>query len=71
MSGIVTFTTASAHLSVYAGIHTYSNATTANGKVMEVDGNYGVYAFDLTSIYGSGNEPTKTQLDKIMTNMGK
>jgi prepilin-type N-terminal cleavage/methylation domain-containing protein len=51
--------------------HYYVDATTANGKVMQVDGTRGVYAFDLTSIYGAGNEPTATQMDNIMDNMGK
>lgn len=51
--------------------HIYADAATANGKVMQVDGTKGVYAFDLTAIYGSGNEPTASQIDNIMINMEK
>jgi hypothetical protein len=49
----------------------YPDNATANSKIMQVDGAYGVYAFNLTSIYGAGNEPTAAQMDKIMSNMGK
>lgn len=30
-----------------------------------------IIAFDLTAIYGAGNEPTTTQMNNIMINMGK
>ncbi len=49
----------------------YADNATANGKIMQLDGTYGVYALNLTSIYGNGNEPTVVQMDKIMSNMGK
>jgi hypothetical protein len=29
------------------------------------------FAFDLTAIYGAGNEPTQSQMNNIMINMGK
>lgn len=47
--------------------HSYADATTANGKVMEIDGNYGVTAINLTSIYGAGNEPSEADCAKIFS----
>jgi len=47
--------------------HFYSDAETANGKVMEIDGNYGVMAINLTSIFGAGNEPTEADCAKIFS----
>jgi len=43
---------------------TYTDAATANGKVMEVQ--Y-VSAIDLTIAFGVGNEPTQAQMDTIMS----
>lgn len=43
--------------------HSYADATTANGKVMEVQN---VMAFDLTAIFGAGNEPTAAEMDAIL-----
>ena len=45
--------------------HNYTDAATANGKVMQVQ-----YAstVDLTAAFGSGNEPTQAQMDTIMSN---
>jgi len=42
--------------------HKYVDATTANGKVMEVQQ---VLAIDLTSLFGAGNEPTAQQCDEM------
>jgi len=69
---ISTITTISASYSGYVRFmlaHGYSTSAIANGKIMEIDGNTGVYLIDLTDIYGSGNEPTITQMDKIIENM--
>ncbi len=46
-------------------IHDYVDAGTANGKVMEVDGDYGVRVYDLTAIYGAGNEPASITADEL------
>ena len=47
--------------------HNYADSATANGKVMQIDGNYGVMAINLTSIYGSGNEPSEADCAKIFS----
>ena len=44
--------------------HTYVDASIANGKVMEVQ--Y-VSTIDLTAIFGAGNEPTKEQMDRLLS----
>ncbi|MBE5966405.1 MAG: hypothetical protein E7255_05490 [Lachnospiraceae bacterium] len=41
-------------------VQRYTDSDTANGKVMEVKD---VFAIDLTSTFGKGNEPTKEQCD--------
>lgn len=43
--------------------HSYADAATANGKVMEAQN---VMAYDLTTIFGTGNEPTAPELDAIL-----
>ena len=43
--------------------HTYADAATANGKVMEVQ--Y-VLCIDLTAAFGAGNEPTAAEMDAIL-----
>ncbi|MGF7145982.1 hypothetical protein HNQ56_004430 [Anaerotaenia torta] len=48
--------------SVFALFHIYADATTANGKVMEVKK---VMCVDLTELFVAGNEPTKEQCDYI------
>lgn len=45
--------------------HTYADASTANGKVMEVKE---VMAIDLTSLFGAGNEPDVATCDKMFVN---
>lgn len=42
----------------------YADSATAAGKVMDIQ--Y-VLLFDLTKTFGSGNEPTKSQMDTIMS----
>ena len=42
----------------------YADNATANGKVMEVQ--Y-VSAINLTALFGAGNEPTKEQMDKLLS----
>jgi len=46
----------------------YADATTANGKVMEIDGNYGVSAYNLTATFGAGNEPDLETCQKLFSN---
>lgn len=43
--------------------HTYADASTANGKVLQVK--Y-VSLLDLTQIFGAGKEPTKEQMDWLL-----
>lgn len=38
------------------------------GKIMEIDGNYGVSAFNLTSTFGAGNEPNLETCQKLFSN---
>lgn len=45
--------------------HTYADAATANGKVMEVQQ---VLAIDLTALFGAGNEPTQAWCDLNIPN---
>jgi hypothetical protein len=45
--------------------HNYDNTTNANGAVMEVQ--Y-VLAINLTQTFGAGNEPTKEQMDYLLSN---
>jgi len=40
----------------------YTNTTDANGAVMEIDGNAGVFAINLTQAFGAGNEPTADEV---------
>lgn len=62
LSGLLTASAdASAHIRVR---HRYADAATANGKVMEVDGNYGVTVINLTAIFGAGLEPSLEWCDK-------
>lgn len=49
INGIFTATGYSGEL-VIRLIHTYQDATIANGKVMEIDGNFGVFAINLTAL---------------------
>lgn len=48
-------------------MHQYIDNATANGKVMEIDGNYGVSVFNLTSIFGADNEPSEADCAKIFS----
>jgi hypothetical protein len=50
-----------AELRIY---HSYADSATANGKVMEVQ--Y-VSVINLTQIFGTGNEPTKEQMDALLS----
>lgn len=50
-------------LRIYAR-HGYADASTANGKVMEVQQ---VYSLDLTAIFGAGNEPSQAWCDQYLT----
>jgi hypothetical protein len=50
-----------AELRIY---HSYADSATANGKVMEVQ--Y-VSVLNLTQIFGAGNEPTKEQMDAMLS----
>lgn len=60
ISGIVTYT--NNHTKRLMLEHTYPDAVTANGKVMEVQQ---VLAIDLTALFGAGNEPTQQQCDEM------
>lgn len=43
--------------------HQYASAGVSTGKIMEVDK---VLFVDLTNIFGTGNEPTKLEMDELM-----
>lgn len=47
----------------------YDLKATAAGKIMEIDGNVGVYAIDLTEIYGTNNEPNADKVFIVIKNM--
>ncbi|MDD5395628.1 MAG: LamG domain-containing protein [Thiothrix sp.] len=61
-SAIITLTDQTGNIDVFLR-HTYADAATASGKVMEVQE---FMAFDLTAIFGSGNEPTAAEVDAIL-----
>jgi len=63
LSGLKTDTVGAGSVGINL-VHSYTDAATANGKVMEVQ--Y-VLAFDLTAIFGIGYEPTKAQIDTIVS----
>lgn len=50
--------------------HIYADATTANGKVMQIDGNTGVYGLNLTKIWGKGDEPSEKSIKKLLEVVG-
>lgn len=52
--------------------HGYADAASSNGMQMEIDGTTttGVMLLDLTTIYGTGNEPTITEMNTILSNSG-
>lgn len=56
---------ATASASTIGGFRFYSHAVSAT-----IFGD-NLMLFDLTAIYGAGNEPTTAQMDNIMRNMGK
>jgi len=62
LSDVLTNTTGTGNLKLRLQ-HSYVDAATANGKVMEVQ--Y-VSAINLTQIFGAGNEPTKEQMDWLL-----
>jgi hypothetical protein len=64
--GVVTVPTGGASIQFWIR-QSYADAATATGKVMEVDGNYGVTAINLTDTYGAGNEPTASDCAKIFS----
>lgn len=65
LSGIVTFGETNTGYVRFKMLHVYSDAATANGKVMEVQE---VMAIDLTALFGAGNEPTAVQCDRMFAN---
>lgn len=58
-SSIITGVSSSPYLTVY---HYYADASTANGKIMEIQE---VMCIDLTSRYGSGNEPSISECNNV------
>jgi hypothetical protein len=50
--------------------HYYADAATANGKILEVDGTYGVMLHNLTTTFGAGNEPTAAEMDALLADNG-
>ena len=65
-SGVLTCGAGGTSNLTIAPIAVYADATTANGKVMEVQE---VFSVDLTSLFGAGNEPqTVQQCDEMFSN---
>jgi hypothetical protein len=65
LTGLVTITTATpTNFSNYFS-HSYANAATSNGKVMEVKN---VMTINLTNLFGAGNEPTLEEADLMFEN---
>ncbi len=65
LSGIVS--TMNDNATYYIGVQQlYVDSTTSAGKVLEIDGNYGILVINLTEIFGAGNEPTKLEMDELM-----
>lgn len=62
-SVIASSTTQSGVMKYYFS-QTYADASTANGKTLEIDN---VTVIDLTTTFGAGKEPTVGQMDKIMS----
>lgn len=62
LSGIVTLTASEIGYVVINARHYYADASTANGKVMEVQQ---VMAIDLTARFGAGKEPDLATCDKM------
>ena len=61
VSVVVTATTVGSAISWR---HNYFDSATANGKVAEIKNVLGI---DLTVIFGAGNEPTKTEMDYLLS----
>lgn len=57
---------ASGYFRLFVANAEFTSAAEANGKLIEVDGDYGVYCIDLTEIYGAGNEPGEIQFYEIL-----
>lgn len=62
-----TFNLDTAQLNFY---QVYETASDSNNSVLEIDGNYGVLAVDLTKTFGEGNEPTKEEMDTLINLLG-
>ena len=50
--------------------HFYDDKTTAIDKVIEVDGNYGVFALNLSDIFGKGLEPSADEMKALIDIIG-
>ena len=61
-------TVASSGSSTFVVRHTYADAATANNKVMEIDGNYGLFEFNLTSTGRQDN--TESELLQLSRTIG-
>ena len=63
VSGITAAAVNSSIISLYTAAR-FTDAATANGKTIKIDN---VMFFDLTAAFGSGNEPTKAEMDAAIT----
>lgn len=48
----------------------YADSATANGKVMEIDGNAGVFYLNLSNIFGKGKEPESNLMKRFVEETG-
>lgn len=62
-SGVAVQTVTDAAILNFYVSHWYADAATANGKVMEI---MNVSVFDLTALFGAGNEPTVEEMNAIL-----
>lgn len=64
-TGILTIPTGSYGSIDFTFRHYYEDSATANGKTLEINGDYGVMFINLTDTFGAGNEPSELDCDRI------
>ena len=62
-SGVLTCNNASVHNTIINVAHVYADSATAIGKVLEIDD---VLLVNLKNVFGTGNEPTKLEMDELI-----
>ena len=49
----------------YIGVQQHADSITSAGKVLEIDGNYGILVINLTGDIWCSNELTKVEMDEL------